>query len=323
MATQKITSTTFDGSGDQAYDIAKLVYPIDLLENGTSNKYNGNRVVFFINVNESSKSKQNSGSLTRNFKLYDIPQSDLKAASGKQVSTAAKNIPIVGKVRKRLAAAIVLHMPIALNQDTSVSWSEDDLDNLLGNAVSVISASAESYKGEKGFFGGLWAGTKTATNAGGSLAAKALLKGAGDTGNAITRVTPGNTRAEQLFKKVNFRSFVMNYSFAPKSEAEAENVMAIIRMFKHHMLPEYKDEATFLFLYPSDFNIKYYVGPKENQYIEKQLTCVLNSVSINYAPNGIFTTFPNGMPQQIDFSMSFTETALPTKESSPFDRLGV
>jgi hypothetical protein len=283
---------------------------MDLLENGASNKYSSNRVVFFINVNESSKTAK--GTSARPYKLYDIPKSDLPFNSGRKFSELGDVLPFVGETKKRLAAAIVLYMPNALVQDTTVSWQEEDLDS---NAAAVIRAGLQVAKGD---FAG-------AAETGLSQVGANMLRSAANFVSPLTRVTPGNTRAEQLFKKVNFRSFNMNYSFAPKSEQEAANVLSIIRMFKHHMLPEYKDglATSFLFLYPSEFQIKYYVGPKENQHIEKQLTAVLTSVSINYTPNGMFTTFPNGMPQQIDFTMSFTELSLPTKESSPFDGLGV
>ena len=309
MATQNTSSLSFEG-GPGAYDVRQLTYPMDLLENGDSNKYSGNRVVFFINVNESSKTAK--GTTSRPYKLYDIPESDKAFRSGQKLSELSGVIPIVGEAKKRLSAAVVLYMPNTLVQDTSVSWNEEDLDS---NAAAVIRAGVQATNGD------LMGAAQTGAS---QLTANVLAQQANFV-SPLTRVTPGNTRAEQLFKKVNFRSFTMNYSFTPKSEAEASNVLSIIRMFKHHMLPEYKDgfATSFMFLYPSEFQIKYYVGAKENQHVEKQLTAVLNSVSINYSPNGIFSTFPNGMPQQIDFTMSFTELSLPTKETSPFDGLGV
>ena len=94
-------------------------------------------------------------------------------------------------------------------------------------------------------------------------------------------------------------------------------------MFKHHMLPEFKDEAKFLYIYPSEFNIKYYKGSDENKYIEKQMTAVLTRVNVDYTPNGQFNTFANGMPTQINLTLSFRELSVPTKETSPYDAHGV
>jgi len=303
-----------DPEGADLYNIAQLTYPLDLMEATKSNKYSGNRVVFFINVNESSQGFAPKGS--PNYDLHKIPESDLKNSSGIKLSTVLTKTPIVGEAKKRLAAAIVLYMPNALAQDTSVVWGEEELDNPANLATVGIASVHAGYKGD-GASGVLNAAGNLAYYGTGLALIKSNLLGAANLAAATSRITPGNTRAEQLFKRVTFRSFNMLYNFAPKSEAEAANVLSIIRMFKHHMLPEYKDTATFLFLYPSDFNIKYYVGDKENQYLEKNFTCVLTNISINYSPNGIFSTFPNGMPTMIDLTMSFTELSLATKETVP------
>jgi hypothetical protein len=37
-------------------------------------------------------------------------------------------------------------------------------------------------------------------------------------------------------------------------------------------------------------------------------------MTVNYSPQGQFTTFENGMPTQINITMSFKELALLTKE---------
>ena len=37
-------------------------------------------------------------------------------------------------------------------------------------------------------------------------------------------------------------------------------------------------------------------------------------MSVNYTPNGAFTTFDNGMPTQINVTMMFQELALLTKD---------
>jgi hypothetical protein len=127
-----------------------------------------------------------------------------------------------------------------------------------------------------------------------------------------------NSIAFLLYNNIDF-----NYQFAPKSEKEAKVVMNIIRMFKHHMLPEYADDAKSMYIYPSEFNVKYYKGTEENVHIEKQITAVLQSVGVDYTPNGQFNTFKNGMPQQINLTLRFKELSTPSKETSPFDAHGV
>ena len=89
---------------------------------------------------------------------------------------------------------------------------------------------------------------------------------------------------------------------------------SIIQAFKYHMHPEYKDANNFLFLYPSEFDIVYYHDGKENMKIHRHTSCVLSDLTVNYTPNGVFNTFPDGMPTQINISMTFQELAMPTKE---------
>lgn len=135
-----------------------------------------------------------------------------------------------------------------------------------------------------------------------------------------SRITSGNSKMEQLFKGVDFRTFSYDYDFAPRSEEEAKAVLDIIRMFRYHMLPEYADKNNYLYIYPSEFEIKYFKGDSENTYLEKQMTAVLTNCTVNYTPNGQFNTFANGMPTQIRLQLQFKELGVATKESSPYDR---
>jgi hypothetical protein len=93
------------------------------------------------------------------------------------------------------------------------------------------------------------------------------------------------------------------------------------------MLPEFLDQMSFMYIYPSEFNIKYYTNGAENKYLEKLSTCVLKSMDVDYTPNGQFTTFStdeNGaMPVQINISLVFQELSKPTKETSPWEGPGL
>ena len=80
------------------------------------------------------------------------------------------------------------------------------------------------------------------------------------------------------------------------------------------MHPEYKDLNNFVFIYPSEFHIYYYQGGQENMNLHRHTSCVLTDMSVNYTPNGMFSTFDDGMPTQIDITLSFRELALLTKD---------
>ena len=129
----------------------------------------------------------------------------------------------------------------------------------------------------------------------------------------ITGLAP-NPRKEQIFKHVNFRTFTFDYQFYPRDQKEAENVLNIIYQFKLHMHPEFKDANNFLYIYPSEFDIFYYNNGQENMNVNRHTSCVLTDMVVNYSPNGQFTAFANGMPTQINVTLTFKELATLTKE---------
>jgi hypothetical protein len=72
-----------------------------------------------------------------------------------------------------------------------------------------------------------------------------------------------------------------------------------------------------LLIPPSQFDIKFYYGGKQNPNIPPVATCVLNDITLNYAPNG-WSAYEvpgendpqigrTGMPVAIQMTLQFTE----------------
>lgn len=226
--------------------------------------------------------------------------------------------------QKRLKTAIAMHMPNQLQIRYGMQWQDKEtltetaaiqsvgLGSVAGAVVggAVAKAVGNSIKGGAGLGYAVGAAAQNP-----SMAASLGLSNlpGGDVLSAGSGVA-SNPKQEQIFKGVDFRTFTINYEFYPKSEAEAENVLEIIRTFKFHMHPEFKDERGFLFIYPSEFDIFYFTGKDLNRAIHKHTSCVLADLTVNYTPNGQFTSFPNGMPTQINVQMTFRELAILTKD---------
>lgn len=298
-----------------------LQYPVTL---DSSPEFGGNKVVFFINVSGNGKisSGQNN---TDDYRAVtrDLPPNEYYKSSGEKLKGNIRNMSgmsdtnIVLAPLKRLMAAITLYVPNSLSNSYSVNWSEEDLTmgSFLEDGVETMANLL------KGAASASETGIDAAKLAGTALGRK-ILDGQSYMQKAA-RVTAGNSKVEQLFKGVDFRTFTYDYDFAPRSEDEAKAVLDIIRMFRHHMLPEYADKNSYLYIYPSEFEIKYFKGDKENTYLEKQMTAVLTNCTVNYTPNGQFNTFANGMPTQIRLQLQFKELGVATKETSPYDRQGI
>jgi len=327
------------------YDVNNYMYPSDLM--APDGRYGGNYAIFYINVVEDSKlfndksvqtvndlSPRDAGDLDA-MKLDDKQLISGNAAVntitgliggsilGKGISGAAKgiavaNIPTVGvgvaatlapeakRSKKRLKTAIALHIPNQLSIRYGMQWNEDDTAALAMAAVG----SGEIIKamGEGGSM-------KDVTDVGTAIIANiALSKGPMAAANSKALGLAANPKKEQIFKGVDFRTFAFDYQFYPRSAEEAQNVLNIIEQFKYHMHPEFKDTNNFIYVYPSEFDVFYYQGGRENMNLHRHTSCVLSEMNINYTPNGSFTTFANGMPTQINVTLSFKELALLSKE---------
>ena len=126
-----------------------------------------------------------------------------------------------------------------------------------------------------------------------------------------------NPNAELVFKNVPFRTFNFPFEFAPKNEKEKEDIQKILSLFKFHMMPE-KYGAGYLAA-QAQFQITYMYREGANMYIPKISRCALTDMSVDYSPEGVFTTFKaddKGAPPVLTkMDLTFTEMEIMTKET--------
>ena len=339
--TNKFAPNADFGDGKSSkYKIDQRCYPVDLMS--PDGKYGGNYVIFFINVPSDSKLLKGPNAETvedytpgergftvgANYSKEQLfaGQAGLAvggAALGKALgvgggSAAAAGMAVVGtgvtlkqaasasRAQKRMKTAIALHVPNQLSIRYGVQWSEEDTFALSAAATAGKEvAKALQTKGKNSNVTGVAADVITNLS---------LSKGPNAGAMSAATGLASNPKRDQVFKGVDFRTFQFEYQFFPRNEPEAKNVLDIIYDFKLHMHPEYKDSNSFLYVYPSEFDIIYYTGGEENSNINRHTSCVLTEMNVNYTPNGNFATFPNGMPTQINVTLSFRELALMSKE---------
>lgn len=339
-------------SYDTRYNVSSMMYPDDLMapSGAGSNKYGGNYVVFYINVHEDSylikdgKSPTISGipprqrgelagaqysnaTIVGGAAVAGTAAAQAANASGRvvnavkkdaqpgKIATSVGNAAIGGlagaavverlgganKDYKRLQSAIALNVPMDMSVRYSAQWEEDSM----AGSMAILEGLSNITK------------PMSAVGAGASYLAGAALKTPG-MGGVLSKSSgvAANPKKEQLFRQVDFRTFTFTYQFFPRSPAEAQNVRSIIKAFKLHMHPEYKpDRANFLFIYPSEFDIYYYQNGKENLNLHRHTSCVLTDLSVMYTPQGVFTSFDDGMPTQINMTLTFKELAVLSKEN--------
>lgn len=325
------------GNSDKHYEVNKYkadqhMYPSDLM----TPIYGGNYAIFYINVSDASRLKlteetidpanleprMRSSLIAKSEALANYIEGGISTAAGAvnkilpdavgkiDVEAVKTAVPFNARSQRRLKTAIALHIPNQLSVSYRTSWGVQDTAamqavltgaNAVGEAVSTNGASIKKNLSDV---------AGTAAEAAFSLGMSKMPQGT----SAATGVA-ANPKREQTFEGVEFRKFTFDYQFYPRDEFEAENVLNIIHQFKLHMHPEFKSELNYVWIYPSEFDITYFTGGKENTNIHKHTSCVLENMSVNYTPNGNFSVFSNGMPTQINMTLEFMELQLASKET--------
>lgn len=123
-----------------------------------------------------------------------------------------------------------------------------------------------------------------------------------------------NPQQQILFDGIDFRTYQMAFTFTPYSKQEAEVVEKIIKQFKVHAAPRIANfGAGMFFIPPSTFSPKFFFNGRENKKINRIAESVIESIDVNYAPNG-FTTQSDGAATQIQLTINFKEIELLTRE---------
>lgn len=230
------------------------------------------------------------------------------------------------QTHKHLGSSIILYTPATAKFDYKATYEQAETKN-----IAALNDAKNNIVGNiQGFFGGEITAGKGMTDIlnmlmdTGGVIGRQVMQGAlevafpgaagfftKNTGRAI------NPRMELAFQSVPFRTFNFEFEFAPKNQKEVESVNKIMQLFKFHMAPDVSNEK--YMITPSEFQIMYYYRDKVNTYLPKISRCVLQDMSVDYAPEGVFHTFkadPQGaMPVITKLNLTFSETEVMTKQT--------
>jgi hypothetical protein len=215
------------------------------------------------------------------------------AAGEKTVSYLEQNFDDLGtgqtaaqflEMKKDLRATVSLYMPETLSFTYTTSYGEESiigaaasLPGLLGKPASFVNSVMENQA------------VKLALN---------------KLGYAF------NPQEQVLFQGIHFRTFEMSFTFSPRSAHESSKVQQIVKLFRSYAAPTIvTGVAGFFYTPPGVFNLSFKKDGAENPNINKLTDCVLESVTVNYAPNG-WSSHKDGQPTQMTMDLSFKETVL-------------
>jgi len=140
-----------------------------------------------------------------------------------------------------------------------------------------------------------------------------------------------NPRLEKLFKQKDFRNFSFSWEFYPRNQTEVQSIRDIIETFRYHAHPardgqlggEKESDVQIILRVPAEFEVRFLssnpnmnqAGFVENEYLPRIGRCSLTSVSVDYTPNSLFSTFVDNSPTAITMTLNFTEMGILTRET--------
>jgi len=227
---------------------------------------------------------------------------------------------------KRTTDTIALYMPDTLNFTYNQAYSDASAKDAFGLIGQVAQAGASAVDGYKR--GGALGSLENLSPFAAEVAAG--LTKTGDLGfTALSALTGGvlaqNPQLELIYSKPQFRSFRFQFMFYPRDERESREVLDIIELLQFHQAPEILEGTYGRFLVPpSEFDIEFYYNGEVNKNIPTVSTCVLETIDVDYAPNG-FAAYETGnsnrpekggtgMPVGIRLDLGFKEVEILTKK---------
>jgi len=224
---------------------------------------------------------------------------DMKIKYGDKTVNDQKWTTLKGMTR--LDKVIVLPMPQEHTVNTSLKYNDEFASTDLTKLGDMMNNSAA------GTASNLWTMAKTSVIAG--IVNKVKSGATNEQSLLAEEGKVANPKKEVMYESFGFRTFNFSYQFAPKNEKESQMVSDIIETFRYYALPELM-EGKMYYIYPSEFEISFMLGGVDNPHIPKITTSVLKRISVNYMPNSIWSSLPNGAPLSLSISLEFLELEL-------------
>ena len=296
-----------------------IAYPEDLGSNDQ-----GHYVIFHINEQSNANVKFSQGRNVKKASSYG--GNELKDLDDGGITAMGDNttVSVPTKATKRLEASIAMYMPATVAVSQGAQYGEVEMGAFATAAANLYKKGAVSGVFNKEF------ASAVVKEAGGALSdsGEMTLKAAADTiapgAKAAIELASGkvtNNRLEMVFQGISRRSFSYSFKMMPKSEAEASAVDEICRMFRFYMAPSFDDNisSSRTMIVPATFDITYMNMNKENSFLNKISTCVLESCNVTYGGERVqfFRPHSDGSgapPVETNIELQFKELELITRE---------
>lgn len=205
---------------------------------------------------------------------------------------------------------VILAAPGGLADNNTIDWAGQRMNavqqELANIALSTVDNGAEGFKDSSRA-----AIDKVIAERGGvSKALKTALIGnaLGVDQQLFTRETGAiiNPNLELLFSGPALRQFQFQFKLSARNESERDQIAGILKFFKQGSAVQ-RSKANLFLKSPNTFKIEYWHKGGLNQYINRIKECALQSVSVNYTPEGTYAIHPDGSMISYELSLAFSE----------------
>jgi hypothetical protein len=298
----------------QGYNV--LRYPVDL---GSTDK--GHYMLLYINTQKRSKYDFEVDGNTPTNMEYNM--TNLKNLGGiESILSSYNNV-------QRTKEAIALYIPDTLAFSNRQEFDAPNFGkNWKAAALTGMGSFQENMKARAGSKDQISGSARNASIAVLGAAAGILTQKDPFWNGAFRQLTGMvmNPMMEIIYQSPSMRKFSFEFKMYPRNVKEAQELNSIISKLKFHQAPEIlKGSKGFFLVPPSTFDIEFFYNGQKNPNIESISTCVLESIDLDYAPNGwaAYEVFgeptpsngKTGMPVVIGMTLSFLEMEYMTKEN--------
>ena len=229
---------------------------------------------------------------------------------------STSNFGFGDRAQDRTASSIgtvILPIPGGIQDTNSVQWAGQNMN--AAEAAAAAIALGTIKKGGEGLVDSVTQVTNTIRGSGGevktALASAFAGAASGTGGQLLTRTTGAviNPNLELLFSGPALRTFSFQFKMNARERAESEEIVKIIRFFKQGSAAQ-KSKSHLFLKSPHTFQIQYlHRGPsgEDNPFMNKIKECALQSVAVNYTPEGNYATFPDGEMTSYELTLQFSE----------------
>ena len=226
---------------------------------------------------------------------------------------------------------ITLPIPQDINDSNVVTWGDDNMNIFqiaaVDAAAGVLGNTKESFENAKAILdAGIGrqigsalnnedgTGKDTARAITRAIAGKAIdALGANIRPNSVLGRSTGmilNSNLELLFSGVTLRTFPFSINFSPRSEAEANEVLSIIKALKSSMAAKKnasQGQGGIFLRAPDVFQLRYMHKGSDHPFLNRIKDCALTAMTVNYTNSGTYATYSDGQPVSIRMNLTFKE----------------